>query len=77
MPQELLGPSFGGLWSLLWASATLGDQGGARRGRALVLWPVIWLLALPFRLVGIGVGAAFAFVKAVLYLPARMLGMKP
>jgi hypothetical protein len=44
---------------------------------ALVLWPVIWLLSLPFRLVGIGVGAVFALVKAVLYLPARVLGMKP
>jgi len=44
---------------------------------ALVLWPVIWLLLLPFRLVGIGVGAVFALVKGVLYLPARVLGMKP
>jgi hypothetical protein len=44
---------------------------------ALLLWPVIWLLSLPLRLVGIGVGAVFALVKAVLHLPARVLGMKP
>ena len=43
---------------------------------ALLLWPVVWLLSLPLRLVGIGVGAAFALIKAVLYLPARVLGMK-
>ena len=41
---------------------------------ALVLWPIVWLLSLPLRLVGIGVGAALALVKALLYLPARMLG---
>jgi hypothetical protein len=44
---------------------------------ALLLWPVVWLLSLPLRLVGIGVGAIFALVKAVLYLPARVLGMRP
>lgn len=41
---------------------------------ALVLWPVVWLLTLPFRLVGIAVDAVFAFLKAVLFLPARVLG---
>ena len=41
---------------------------------ALVLWPVLWLLVLPFRLVGIGVGAGFALLAALLYLPARVLG---
>ena len=40
----------------------------------LVLYPLIWLLLLPFRLVGIAVGAVFEFLKAVLYLPARLLG---
>jgi len=44
---------------------------------ALLLWPVIWLLSLPLRLVGIGVGAIFALVRAVLYLPARLLGSRP
>jgi hypothetical protein len=41
---------------------------------ALVLWPVIWLLALPFRLVGITFSALFAFLQALLLLPARLLG---
>ncbi len=41
---------------------------------ALVLFPIVWLLALPFRLAGIVVGATFALVKAVLFLPARLLG---
>ena len=41
---------------------------------ALVLWPVVWLLSLPFRLIGITFGALFALLRAVLYLPARMLG---
>lgn len=43
---------------------------------ALLLWPLVWLLALPFRLLGIAVGAVFALLKAVLYLPARLLGAK-
>jgi hypothetical protein len=43
---------------------------------ALVLWPVVWLLSLPLRLVGISVGAAFALVKAILFLPARLLGQR-
>lgn len=41
---------------------------------ALVLWPVVWLLTLPLRLVGISVAAAFALVRAILFLPARLLG---
>ena len=41
---------------------------------ALVLWPLVWLLSLPFRLVGITVSAVFAFVRALLFLPARVLG---
>jgi hypothetical protein len=41
---------------------------------ALVLAPLVWLIALPFRLVGLCIGATFAFIKAVLYLPARLLG---
>lgn len=40
---------------------------------ALVLYPVVWLLLLPFRLVGITVGAVFAFLGALLALPARLL----
>ena len=41
---------------------------------ALVLWPVAWLLSLPFRLVGITCSALFAFLHALLMLPARLLG---
>ena len=41
---------------------------------ALVLWPLFWLLSLPFRLIGITFDAVFALLKAVLMLPARMLG---
>jgi hypothetical protein len=40
---------------------------------AVVLVPLVWLL-LPFRLVGIVVGALFAFIRALLFLPARVLG---
>lgn len=40
---------------------------------ALVLYPVVWVLLLPFRLVGITVGAVFAFLGALLILPARLL----
>lgn len=40
---------------------------------ALLLYPVVWILLLPFRLVGIAVGGALALVKAVIFLPARVL----
>lgn len=43
---------------------------------ALVLLPVVWLLSLPLRLVGITVNAGFALVRAVLFLPARLLGFR-
>ena len=41
---------------------------------ALVLAPLVWLLSLPFQLLGLVVGAVFALLKALLYLPARLLG---
>lgn len=44
---------------------------------ALVLYPLVWLMCLPFRIVGIGVEAVFAFLRAVLMLPARVLGGGP
>jgi hypothetical protein len=44
---------------------------------ALVLYPFFWLLSLPFRLVGITLEAVFAFLKALLFLPARLLGGRP
>jgi len=41
---------------------------------ALVLAPLVWLVALPFRIAGICLGAMFSLVHALLYLPARLLG---
>lgn len=41
---------------------------------ALILWPIVWLLSLPFRLIGITCGAVFALLRALLFLPARILG---
>lgn len=41
---------------------------------ALVLYPIIWVLLLPFRLLGIAVGGVLALVAAVILLPARVLG---
>jgi hypothetical protein len=43
---------------------------------ALVLFPLIWLLALPFRLIAAVVEALLALIKAILFLPARLLGYK-
>jgi len=40
---------------------------------ALVLYPIVWLLLLPFRIVGIAVGGALQLVWAVVTLPARLL----
>jgi len=39
----------------------------------LVLYPLIWLLLLPFRIVGIAVGGVFELLRAILFLPARVL----
>ena len=56
------------LWALLlvlcWPLALL----------ALVLYPVVWLLLLPFRIVGIAVEGVLGLLKAILFLPARVLG---
>ena len=41
---------------------------------ALVLAPLVWLLSLPLRLVGITLDAMFALLRAVVMLPARLLG---
>ena len=41
---------------------------------ALVLYPVIWLLLLPFRLLGIAVEGVFALLRGVILLPARAFG---
>jgi hypothetical protein len=42
----------------------------------LVLAPLVWLIALPFRLVSICVGAVLALLKSILFLPARLLGYR-
>lgn len=44
---------------------------------ALVAWPFVWLLSLPFRLLGVTFSALFAFLHALLMLPARLLGGRP
>ncbi|MEO8779553.1 MAG: hypothetical protein ABI389_12890 [Rhodanobacter sp.] len=44
---------------------------------ALVLYPVVWLVLLPLRLVGITAGAVFALLGALLMLPARVLRGHP
>ncbi|MBQ5938568.1 MULTISPECIES: hypothetical protein [unclassified Massilia] len=44
---------------------------------ALVLYPLVWLLLLPFRLLGIGVEAVFELLRAIVLLPARVLGYSP
>jgi hypothetical protein len=40
---------------------------------ALVLYPLVWILTLPFRLIGIAVGGVFDLLKAIITLPARIL----
>ena len=44
---------------------------------ALILFPVVWLVSLPLRLIGITVGAMFTLIRALLFLPARLLGWRP
>jgi hypothetical protein len=41
---------------------------------ALVLYPIVWLIALPFRLLGITVQGILALLRAIVMLPARVLG---
>lgn len=41
---------------------------------ALLLWPIVWLIALPFRLLGIAVEGVFGLLRAIILLPARVLG---
>lgn len=44
---------------------------------ALIAWPFVWLLSLPFRLLGITLDAVFALLRAILFLPARLFGWRP
>jgi hypothetical protein len=41
---------------------------------ALILWPLVWLLSLPFRLLGIAVDGVFGVLRGIITLPARILG---
>jgi hypothetical protein len=41
---------------------------------ALLLYPIVWLLLLPFRILGIAMGGVLSFLRAVVMLPARVLG---
>lgn len=44
---------------------------------ALVLYPIVWLFSLPFRLIGITIKGAFALLAAMILLPARVLRGAP
>lgn len=58
------------LWAILlvlcWPIAVL----------VLLLWPFLWLLSIPFRIVGAMMDAILALVKSILFLPAKLLGYK-
>ena len=41
---------------------------------ALVVYPLVWLILLPFRIVGIAVGGILELLRAIIFLPARVLG---
>ena len=43
---------------------------------ALLVWPLVWLISIPLKLIGIGIGAVLALIKTILFLPARMLGYR-
>lgn len=44
---------------------------------ALILYPLVWLLLLPFRLLGIALDGVFELLRSVIMLPARVLGGRP
>jgi hypothetical protein len=41
---------------------------------ALLLYPIVWLLSIPFRLVGLSVSGVFELLRAIVTLPSRLLG---
>jgi len=43
---------------------------------AIILWPFLWLISLPFRVVAVTFDALFALLRAILFLPARLLGYR-
>lgn len=55
---------FGLLLAVAWPLALL----------LLLLWPLLWLLSIPFRILGTVVEAVLALVRALLFLPARVVG---
>jgi hypothetical protein len=57
---------FGILLVLCWPVALL----------VLILWPILWLLSIPFRIVAMAMEALLALVRAILFLPARILGYR-
>ena len=44
---------------------------------ALLAWPIVWLISLPFRLLGIAFDGVFQLLRAIVTLPARVLGGGP
>jgi hypothetical protein len=44
---------------------------------ALVLYPVVWVLSIPFRILGIAVDGVLGLVRGIILLPARVLGGRP
>jgi len=40
----------------------------------LLMWPIVWLLSIPFKIIGIAMDALLSLVKTILFLPARLLG---
>jgi len=43
---------------------------------ALVLYPLLWIISLPFRLVGIAVEGVFELLRSIVLLPSRLLGSR-
>jgi hypothetical protein len=41
---------------------------------ALLLWPIVWLLSIPFRILGIAMEGVFGLLRGLIMLPARILG---
>jgi hypothetical protein len=57
---------FGILLVLCWPLALL----------ILIFWPVLWLLSIPFRIIGIAMEALLALIRVILFFPARILGYR-
>lgn len=43
---------------------------------AILLWPFVWILSIPLRIIGVASDAAFELLRAILLLPARLLGAR-